>query len=158
MPGCLIIDAKGVYDAIHRNESAALSMSDKRSAVEGLALRESLGRTKTQLRWCHSEANVADGLTKADPRALQLLRKFLASSVWRIIWDPLFTSSKRLRSQARAKSAPKAKQARSTTLPTTESSEGLEADIAWLKASIAKMTAWLAAQGEAEPAAGDTAD
>ena len=38
--GCFIIDAKGVFDAICRNESAALSMQDKRSAVEGLALRE----------------------------------------------------------------------------------------------------------------------
>ena len=35
--GCLIIDAKGVFDAIHRSESAALSMQEKRSAVEGLA-------------------------------------------------------------------------------------------------------------------------
>ena len=43
--GCLIIDAKGVFDAIHRSESAALSMQ-KRSAVEGLALRERIGRTK----------------------------------------------------------------------------------------------------------------
>ena len=34
--GCLIIDAKGVFDAIHRSESAALSMQDKRSAVEVL--------------------------------------------------------------------------------------------------------------------------
>ena len=33
--GCPIIDAKGVFDAIHRSESAALSMQDKRSAVEG---------------------------------------------------------------------------------------------------------------------------
>ena len=40
--GCLIIDAEGVFDAIHRSESAALSMQDKRSAVEGLALREGI--------------------------------------------------------------------------------------------------------------------
>ena len=53
--GCLIIDATGVFDAIHRSESAALSMRDKRSAVEGLTLREAIGRTKTLLRWCHSE-------------------------------------------------------------------------------------------------------
>ena len=45
--GCLIIDAKGVFDAIHRSESAALSVQDKRSAVEGLALREAIGRTRT---------------------------------------------------------------------------------------------------------------
>ena len=61
---CLIIDAKGVFDAIHRSESAALSTQDPRSAVEGLALREAIGQTKTLLRWCHSEANVAGALTK----------------------------------------------------------------------------------------------
>ena len=33
---CLIIDAKGVFDAIHRSGSAALSMQDKRSAVQVL--------------------------------------------------------------------------------------------------------------------------
>ena len=94
--GCLIIDAKGVFDAIHRSESAALSMQDKRSAVEGLALREGIGRTKTSLRWCQSEANVADALTKLDNRAHEMLRKFLQSTVWRIVWDPDFTSSKQL--------------------------------------------------------------
>ena len=31
--GCLIIYAKGVHDAIHRNESAALSMSDNHITV-----------------------------------------------------------------------------------------------------------------------------
>ena len=50
--------------------------TDKRSAVEGLALREAIGRTRTLLRWCYSEANVADALTKADNRAHELLRKF----------------------------------------------------------------------------------
>ena len=50
----LIIDAKGVFDAIHRNESTAPPMQDKRSAVEGLVLREAIGRTRTLLRWCHS--------------------------------------------------------------------------------------------------------
>ena len=70
--GCLIIDAKGVFDAIHRIGSAAHSMQEKRLAVEGLALREAIGRTRTLLRWCHSEANVADALTKADNRAHEL--------------------------------------------------------------------------------------
>ena len=97
--GCLIIDAKGVFfDAIHRSESAALSMQDKRSAVEGLALREAIGRTRTLLRWCHREA-IADALTKTDNRAHELLRKLLQSRVWRIVWDPEFTSSKRLKQQ-----------------------------------------------------------
>ena len=68
--------------------SAALSMQDKRSAVEGLALREAIGRTPTLVRWCHSEANDADALTKADNRAHGLFRKFLQSRVWRIVRDP----------------------------------------------------------------------
>ena len=101
--GCLIIDAKGVFDAIHRSKSAALSMQDKRSAVEGLALREAIGRTRTLLRWCHSEANVADALTKADNRAHELLRKFLQSRVWRIVCDPESTSSKKLQQQKKGK-------------------------------------------------------
>ena len=101
--GCLIIDAKGVFDAIHRSESAVLSMQEKRSAVEGLALREAIGRTQTLLRWCHSEASVADALTKADNRAHELLRKFLQSRVWRIVWDPEVTSSKKLKQQKKGK-------------------------------------------------------
>ena len=99
--GCLIFDAKGVFDAMHRNESAALSMQDKRSAVQGLALREAIGRTRTVLRWCHSEANVADALTKVDKRAHELSRKFLQSRVWRTVWDPEFTSSKKLKQQTK---------------------------------------------------------
>ena len=78
-------------------------MQDKRSAVESLALREGIGRTKTLLRWCHNEANVADALTKLDKRAQELLRKFLQSKVWRIVWDPDFTSSKKLKQQKKAK-------------------------------------------------------
>ena len=101
--GCLINDAKGVFDAIHRSESAALSMQDKRSAVEGLALREAIGRSRTLLRWCHSEANVADALTMTDNRAHELSRKFLQSRVWRIVWDPEFTSSKKLKQQKKGK-------------------------------------------------------
>ena len=54
-------------------------MQDKRSAVEGLALREAIGRTHTLLRWCYNEANVADALTKLLNRAHDLLRKFLLS-------------------------------------------------------------------------------
>ena len=101
--GCLIIDEKGVFDAIHRSESAALSMQDKRSAVEGLALRGGIGRTKTLLRWCHSEANVADALPKLDNRAHDLLRKFLQAKVWRIVGGPDFTSSKKLKQQKKGK-------------------------------------------------------
>ena len=47
---CFIINAKMVLDAIHRTNPPH-SMQDKRSAVEGLALREAIGQRKTLLRW-----------------------------------------------------------------------------------------------------------
>ena len=47
----VLSNAKVVFDAIRRNKSAAFSMQDKRSAVEGLALRAAIGRTRTLLRF-----------------------------------------------------------------------------------------------------------
>ena len=74
-------------------------MSDKRTAVEGLALKESIGRTRTLLKWVHSEINVADGLTKFDHRAQSLVRDFLRSPLWRIVFDPTFTSARKVKAQ-----------------------------------------------------------
>ena len=70
--GTLLVDAKGIYDALARSESAALSMKDKRSAIEGLALKAALTETRTAIRWCHSGVNVADALTKQGGGPLEL--------------------------------------------------------------------------------------
>ena len=45
-------------------------MSDKRSAVEAVSLRESLTRSRTRLRWIFLDVNVSDGLTKFDHRTV----------------------------------------------------------------------------------------
>lgn len=45
--GAMVVDAKGIYDGVNRSESAALAMRDKRSAVEALALKQALVRTRT---------------------------------------------------------------------------------------------------------------
>ena len=62
--GALVVDAKGIYDAVTRMESAALAMRDKRSAVEGLALKKALDETMTMMRRCPPDQNLADALTK----------------------------------------------------------------------------------------------
>ena len=49
--GALLVDAKGVFDAVSRSASAGLSKADKRSAVEALSLRASLTRSRTSLHW-----------------------------------------------------------------------------------------------------------
>ena len=45
IPGALLTDAKGIHDAVKRSDRAA-NMIVKRSAVEGLALRQSSGTFK----------------------------------------------------------------------------------------------------------------
>ena len=95
VPGALILDAKCVFDALARSESSALGMSDKRSALEALALKKAMMATQTAMRWCHSAAQLADGLTKAktESRAawdLLVRRGWL----WKLTYDPDFVSAK----------------------------------------------------------------
>ena len=92
-----MVDAKGVYDAVARSESSALGMKDKYSAIEALALKQSLTDNRTVLRWCHSEANVADALTKGSLPALEIFREFCHRGVWKLVYDPSFTAARKLK-------------------------------------------------------------
>ena len=91
----LITDAKGVYDSIVRSVSSNLGLADKRSAVEALTIKESLAATKTMLRWVHSEAMAADGLTKLNPSAMATALDFAQRGWWRIVQDTSFTAAKK---------------------------------------------------------------
>jgi hypothetical protein len=57
VPGCLIMDCRGVFDALSKSESAGLGMKDKRAGLEALGLRQSMDKTKTTFRWCHTMHN-----------------------------------------------------------------------------------------------------
>ena len=95
IPGVLVVDAKDVWDACSRNESSALGMIDRRSAIEALALRQALSWSRTPLRWVHSNAMVADVLTKGNPAVFERALRFATSGRWRLIDDPSFTSAKK---------------------------------------------------------------
>ena len=58
--GAMFIGARSIYDAVKHAESAALSVTDKSSVVEALALKDILGRTRTQMEDLHSDVNVSD--------------------------------------------------------------------------------------------------
>ena len=42
MPAALVLDCRGVYDALARSASARLGLADKKSGLEALALKQSL--------------------------------------------------------------------------------------------------------------------
>ena len=64
IPSALVLDSRGVYDALARSESACLGLKDKRSGLEALSLKRSLVEARCGLRWAHSAAQLADCMTK----------------------------------------------------------------------------------------------
>eukprot|EP00959_Pyramimonas_sp_CCMP1952_P034710 727643-Pyramimonas_sp.AAC.1 len=49
----------------------------------------------TTLRWVHSAAMIADGLTKMESPALQVTLNFYAKQQWALVQGPSFTSTKK---------------------------------------------------------------
>ncbi|CAK0882044.1 unnamed protein product, partial [Prorocentrum cordatum] len=76
-PGVLVTDGKSGYDAIEKSESAGLGLRDKRTSIECLGIRQQKEQTALQIRWVHSDAMLADGLTK--DRAAKVLLEFFRS-------------------------------------------------------------------------------
>ncbi|CAJ1424602.1 unnamed protein product, partial [Effrenium voratum] len=94
--GVLVVDAKALYDAASNGETqtSAFSMREKYTALELLGLVENMGRQDTQMRWCDSDAQLADGLTKLS--AQDRARKFLqAGQLWNLVHDEKFVSAKK---------------------------------------------------------------
>ena len=84
-----VSDAKSVWDAFQKGDTATamFSMKEKYAVLELMAVEESMTRTNTPLLWVSSEAQLADGLTKA--QAQDLLRDFLQrGQLWNVKYDP----------------------------------------------------------------------
>ena len=94
--GALVIDAKSVFDAFHKGDgaSSAFSMKDKYAALELLALSENMKRQNTALLWVSSDAQLADGLTKAS--AQDAFKAFMMKGqLWNVRYDPGFIAAKK---------------------------------------------------------------
>jgi hypothetical protein len=85
VPGTVIIDAKSIYDAL-TSQNQPLQMVEKRTALELLAYLKNTEANGTETRWVHGGANLADGLTKLG--AHPMLKEFLESSTWSLVYDP----------------------------------------------------------------------
>ena len=96
IPAALVLDCRGVYDALARSESSCLGLKDKKSGLEALALKQNLVQLKTGLRWCHSLAQLADCMTKNDDKSrasFELLQR--RNYKWKIVADPSFMAAKK---------------------------------------------------------------
>ena len=92
-PGIIVPDAKGVCDALQNSSSTALGLTDKRSGIDLVGLKHSVEEHDTDLRRCHSDIQLADGMTKKKMSCRILL--FLRNPRWKLFLDTTCTSSKK---------------------------------------------------------------
>ena len=93
--GILCTDSRGGYDAVQVNESPLLGLSNLRSALQAMQLRESMMRVGTSLRWLASDYDLADSMTKKRPDCRTGLTKYPSKRLWCIAFDPSFTAAKK---------------------------------------------------------------
>ena len=94
--GALVMDTRGIFDAITRNLSSLHGLRSSRAGYElTLSIQQAL-RIGTSFRWVNGLAQLADCLTKASERKVFL--QFLArGQAWRLIHDESFTAGRKLR-------------------------------------------------------------
>ena len=93
--GALVMDSKGIFDAMTRNMSSLHGLRDSRAGYElTLAVFQAV-KAKTQLRWVNGNAQLGDALTKFGARKI-LLHFFAQRQHWRLIHDPKFEAGKKV--------------------------------------------------------------
>ena len=93
VPGCLNTDSRNVYDKLI-NEVVSIKGAEKRTNIEALALKESQQNTGLIVRWVHSEAQLANSLTKSGGKN-EIEMFYRMGQQWRIVEDPDMKSARR---------------------------------------------------------------
>ncbi|CAE7470144.1 RE1 [Symbiodinium sp. CCMP2592] len=94
--GCLITDSRNVYDKLS-TEVLTVQGAKKKANLELLSVKESQMSTNLKVRWVHSEAQLANALTKKGGKELELYYKM--RFMWRIVGDPAMRSARRRRQE-----------------------------------------------------------
>ena len=89
------MDAKGLYDTL-ASGAQPLQLQEKRTALGLLAYVRNTHSNNTATRWVHSEANLANGLTK--PAAAKMLVEFFKESSWSLVCDDQLMPPKKRKS------------------------------------------------------------
>ncbi|CAE7455783.1 RE1 [Symbiodinium sp. CCMP2592] len=106
--GCLITDSRNVYDKLSC-EVVSIKGAEKRTNIEALALKESQQNTGLIVRWVHSEAQLANSLTKMGGKN-EIEMFYRLGQSWRIVEDPEMQSARRRREAGLEPLAQKEKQ------------------------------------------------
>ena len=93
--GGLMMDSRGVFDAMTRNLSSLHGLRSSRAGYELVIAVQQALKLRTHLRWVNGLAMLADGLTKAGNKK-DLLNFFVNRQRWSIIHDESFTAGKKL--------------------------------------------------------------
>ena len=80
-----VTDAKSVYDYLHKD--ATSTSTDKRMAIEGALLRETVRQEGAAVRWVDGMQNIADVLTKATADKT-FLKQFLRDGMISLVQSP----------------------------------------------------------------------
>ena len=95
IPVALVVDCRGVYDALARSSSSCLGLKDKKSGLETRALKQSIVECGTIIRWCHSAAQLGDVVTKGSDAARAPWELFVRRGFrWKLTHDPKFEPSR----------------------------------------------------------------
>jgi len=95
--GCLISDSRNVYDKVS-SEVLCAKGAERRVDLTLMRIKESQHVNQVIVRWVHSDAQLANSLTKG--RELrQLLLFYDLGHVWRIVEDPSMSSARRRKEQ-----------------------------------------------------------
>lgn len=96
-PGLTITDSKNLFDKLNKN-TPVIKGAERRADIEALSLKESSSNTGMGLRWVHSDAQLANSLTKPSEKHQALLFLRLGQR-WRIIYDDQTVSARRRKAQ-----------------------------------------------------------
>eukprot|EP00435_Cladocopium_sp_Y103_P076093 s5_g76.t1 len=92
----LVTDAKALYDMLQQKDIPQMNSKEKHTALEVLGLSQHLLEQGTILRWCNSDQQLSDGMTKIG--AQDTIARFLNNGQkWNLVFDEKFTAAKKLK-------------------------------------------------------------
>lgn len=97
-----VTDARSVFDYLQKDSTS--TSSDKRMAIEGALLRETVRQPGASVRWVDGMQNIANVLTKANAEK-ETLKEFLRDGVMTLVQsesNKILKERKRLQRQKRA--------------------------------------------------------